>query len=419
MPLKVTENIARRRSPALPSLVTLFGALVSAGCGDDAAGSPPVPPAEHLYALQTLVYQLDDDAPLSYVALTDTLDAGDVIELDDARELPGYAFISAIGGKLLVSSGEEPEIYQYEFGADRNWNELARLSFVGLGLPSYGAGLERHWFLNEHVAYLTHEVTSRVVWDPTDMLILDVKDDTNLEREADGLVLDATFNRPPLLLEGPVLKPFYYRDEDWFLFGPNTPIAVYDPETHAERAIIDVPCPALEVMSQDEDGNTYFSPWSYGPELSLFGEGPATCIRRVKRDSTLDEDWTPELSAWTGGRPVQVMRYVGGGKALATVLHVDEASVDFASGYDQELAAELDQHWRLWELDLDAETARPVEEIGASGRGFYLSVIDGRTFVFVPNETWTVTTIFEFTGDGHARERFKVPGIVSNWVKVR
>jgi hypothetical protein len=216
-----------------------------------------------------------------------------------------------------------------------------------------------------------------------------------------------------------VLKPFYYHDEDWFLFGARTSIAVYDPETHEERDIIDVPCPALEVMSQDEAGNTYFSPWTYGPMLSLFGEGPETCIRRVKNDSTLDEDWAPNLPEWTGGRPVQVLRYVRDGKALATVLHVDEVSGDFASGYDEELALELDQHYRLWELDLDAETARPIEEIASSGSGFNLAEIDGRTFVFVPDAEWSKTTVFELEPDGRARPRFTASGVVNNWIRLR
>lgn len=415
MTLEVQSNTVRGFGRSIGCLFTAFVAFASAGCGD--SDEPKVhPPADQLFALQTFVYQPDDDITLSYVALTDTLDVKGVLPLDEARELPGYAFISSVNGKLLVSSGELPVITQYEIGADRSWNELERLSFGQYGLES--AGMERHWFLNERVAYLTYEVTGRIVWDPTDMTILDVKEDSNLELEREGLVLDATFNRPPLMPKGPVLKPFYYRDADWLHFGPRTPIAVYDPETHAEQDILDVPCPALEVMSQDEEGNTYFSPWTYGPALSLFGLGPAPCIRRVKPDSTLDEEWAPDLSEWTGGRPVQVLRYVGDGKAVATVLHVDEVQGDFSNGYDEELSWELDAHYRLWAFDLKAETAHPIEAVGPSGSGFNMAAIDGRTFLFVPNDTWSVTTIFELEADGQARERFKVPGVVNNWIRV-
>lgn len=50
------------------------------------------------------------------------------------------------------------------------------------------------------------------------------------------------------------------------------------------------------------------SGWTYGPVLSLFGDGPAPCVRRIKPDSTLDETWTPDLTTWTGGRPVHTFR---------------------------------------------------------------------------------------------------------------
>lgn len=391
-------------------------AFHSACAEDEPDASDPL--AEHLYALQTFVYQ-PDDTTLSYVALTDTLDVQGELSLVDAREFPSYAFITSVSGKLLVSSGEAPEIIQYEVGADRVMTETARLSFAAYGVPSYGAGLERHWLLNENVAYLTHEVTSRIVWDPTNMVITGIAEDTQLARDVDGFVLDAAFNRPPLFFEGPVLKPFYYRDENWFYFGGTTSIAVYDPQTHAERNILTVACPALEVMSQDESGNTYFSPWTYGPALSLFGEGPAPCIRRVRPDSTLDDAWAPDLTAWTGGRPVHVLRYVGGGKALATVLHVDEVSADFSAGYDPAVALELESHYRLWWLDLDAETAMPVAAIGASGSGFNLATIEGRTFVFVPDEAWTRTTVYELDDLGAATERFAVAGVLNNWIAVR
>src|SRR5262245_27252116 len=217
------------------------------------------------------------------------------------------------------------------------------------------AGFDRHWFLNSTTAYVTLDVTKRVIWNPTTMTIEGVAEDSALELTRDGLVLDAAFNRQPRILGGPILKPFYYRDDEWYRFGPTTPIAVYDPATHRETSIIDVPCPALEVESRDEAGNAYFSPWSYGPEPGLFGEGPEVCIRRIKPDNTLDESWGSQLTTWTGGRPVMVFRYMGGGKAIGTVLHTDEANVDYSAGYTDEAALELTGKYRLWLFDLENE----------------------------------------------------------------
>jgi hypothetical protein len=375
-------------------------------------------PQKALYALHTGVGQ-PDESNIGYVTLMDTLDLSGELSLAGAREFPGYAFITAVKGKLLVSDGEAPTVFQFDISDELDWGHPTTLSFAGVGSWPYGASFERHWFLNEHVAYLTMDVTSRVVWDPTDFVILDVKEDTALEAERDGFVLDAAFNRPPRMPKGPVVKLYYYRDVDWYRFGPVTPVVVYDQETHEEDYIVDVPCPALEVSSQDEEGNTYLSPWTYGPTLGLFGEGPDTCIRRLNSEARLDEDWTPDLREWTQGRPVQVFRYLRDGKALGTVLHVDEVEGDFDSGFDEDLATELDSHWRLWLFDLEAETAQPVRGIGATSAGFSMDNVDNRTFVFVPNEDWSATTIYELDLDGEATARFTVRGVVSRWLRVR
>lgn len=282
-----------------------------------------------------------------------------------------------------------------------------------------GAGFERHWFMNGETAYLTLEVTSRVVWSPADMLIKGVMDDTALVPERDGFVLDATFNRQPRMLKGPILIPFYYRDEDWYLFAPVTSIAVYDRVTNAESAIIDVPCPGLEVPSQDEVGNTYYSSWTYGPTLGLYGLGPAPCIRRITPDSTLDETWTPDFTEWTDGRPVHVFRYLRDGKAVGSVLHVDEVDIDF-SVYDEEESWELDNHWKLWVFDMETQSGTPIEGIEeAVGSGFFSASIDGRTFLFVPNTDWSRSSVYELDLDGQALKRFETTGFINDFIRVR
>jgi hypothetical protein len=421
---------AQRHHRGAIGLAVLLGAACSDGStvsmspvDDPAAPADPVQPGSEgselgpLYALHTTVY-VTDDTVMSYATLTDTLDIT-ALPQDEAREFPGYSFLSATNGKLLVSDGETPTITSYDIGADHSWQEVAQVNFVNQGLSGLGAGFERHWFLNEDTAYLTLDVTQRVVWSPSEMVIKGVMEDSALVLERDGLQLDATFNRQPRIMKGPVLKPFYYRDQDWFLFGQTTSIAVYDPVTNAEQAIIDVPCPSLEVPSQDEAGNTYFSSWSYGPILGLFGEGPELCVRRIKADSTLDESWAPDLTTWTEGRPVKVFRYMRDGKAVGTVLHVDEVDIDFSAGYSEEAALELDSHWRLWMFDLEAETARPIEGIDGIGSGFFWANFEGRTFLFVPNVDWSQSTVFDLDIEGNATRRFDSTGFINDWIRVR
>ena len=155
------------------------------------------------------------------------------------------------------------------------------------------------------------------------------------------------------------------------------------------------------------------------PRASQARPSPSSCVRRIKPDATLDEEWAPDLSAWTEGRPVHVFRYMRAGKALGTVLHVDEVDIDFTSGYDPDEAALLDEHWRLWLFDLEAQSARPVENIQGIGRGWFWANFEGRTFVFVPNADWSRSTVFELDTDGNATERFQSNGFINDWIRIR
>ena len=421
----------RHRVPASASLLLLTWACSDDARiivqGDPAAALPEAAPdvaaanaPAPLYALETTLFG-PDDTVTSYVTLMDDIDGiGPELPQEQAREFSGYSFISSVDGKLLVSDGEAPTITSYAIGDDLSWTELTRVNFSNYGVSGGAAGFERHWFMDARTAYLTVDITSRIIWSPADMLIEGVVEDSSLALERDGLRLDATFNRQPRVLRGPILKPFYYRDEDWFMFGPTTPIAVYDPVTHAERAVVDVPCPALEVPSQDEAGNTYFSSWTYGPTLGLYGLGPELCVRRLTPDGALDASWAPDLTSWTEGRPVHVFRYMRAGKAVGTVLHVDEVDTDFGAGYDEDEALALDGHYRLWLFDLEAETAAPITGIDENpGSGFFWANFEGRTFLFVPNAEWSRSTVYELDASGHASRRFATAGFINDWIRIR
>ncbi|HEY0468888.1 MAG TPA: hypothetical protein VGC79_32070, partial [Polyangiaceae bacterium] len=78
-------------------------------------------------------------------------------------------------------------------------------------------------------------------------------------------------------------------------------------------------------------------------------------------------------------------------------------------------------HWKLWLFDLDTQTAAPIEGIGedlVSGWSQF-SVLDGRTFVFLPYDDGRRTKAYELTAEGAAVERFDTLGDVFKWVRVR
>jgi hypothetical protein len=427
----IKTRTARTRSggATLPAAVI---ALVGAACsGEDTVviGGAPTPvapgpneppggpaPEAPLYALH--VTQLDpEDNYTTYILLSDTLDLTSV-SLDRAREFPGYASIAAVDDRLLVASFTEPSVTSYTATPALDWVDGDTVSFAAYGVRD--AGFWNQFFVNDNTAYVSLDITSRVVWDPTAMEIRGLVEDSTLELMRDGLVLEPTVNRQARPPVPPILRPFYYHDSDYFMWGATTPIAVYDPQTHEEMAIVDAPCPALEVESRDEAGNTYFSAWTYGHGISLYGVGPRQCVARITPDNTLDETWNPDLRSWAEGRELAVFRYMRDNKAIATVLEPGEVQADFSGEYDPDVDDALTGDvWRLWLFDLETQTARPIDGIGAMNRTFNSVAVDGRTFIMLPYNDYGNTRVVEIDTNGVATERFNSVGTIWDWVRVR
>lgn len=408
-----------RLSPSPLRLSCPCALLLLAGCAGSADDTGPVGEEGPVFALMSQVYSVDDRTV--YVALTDTVDV-DAIELDDAREFPGVANFAPVGGRLLVSDGEQPIITAFSITPDLGWEEGPTVSFASYPLDD-NANIYYHFVRDEHTAYLPFETSKRIVWDPTEMVISGTVEDSSLTMESDGMQLYAGGNRNAVRFGGPVLQAFFYVSDDWSEYGPSSQIAAYDPETHAETTVLDAPCPALSIATQDEAGNTFFGTWGYLGIRALYGEGPAPCAVRVTPDLAVDDDWTTDFTAWTGGRYVNNFRYVGNGKAIGNVLHHEELDADFDGPFDpavEEAAWASGPHWRFWIFDLEAEEAHPVEGIDVDiGSGAQFAVFDDRTFVFLPFDSWGRTKIYELDDQGNATEHLEVVGDVFKWERLR
>jgi hypothetical protein len=399
--------------------------LVAPGAGDGANASgflEPAPSADAdapVYALLTQVYGPDDRTV--YISLSHSLDVG-AVDLTTAREYAGVTNFNVVGGRLLVSSGEAPTITEYEITPELQWVEGRTVAFNGYPL-SDNANWYYQFVLDDHTAYLPFDGYKRIVWDPTDMVILGAMEDTALEPQRGTLVLEAGGNRNGLRTGGSVRQAFFYHDESWYEFSPDTTIVAYDPVTHAEGAHVTAPCPGLAIATADEAGYTYFSTWDYLPGLALYGAGPAPCAVRLTPDGALDAAWTTDFTSLTGGRYVSNFRYVGGGRAVANVLHAEEMGIDFTQPVDPTVVQNMYQsgpQWRFWSFDLNAGTAAPIEGVDvAIGSSAQFAVLDGRTFVFLPYEDYARSKIYEIDESGVATERLDVPGDVFKWVRVR
>lgn len=410
-----------QKTPALV-LGSLLVLALPPACGaaaDESESSAALSFDEPIYALMTQVYDTEDRTV--YFWLTHTLDPK-AVSLRDAREYPGVTNLNAIDGRVLVSSGQEPSITEFEISDAFDWIEGDTVNFQDYPLND-NANWYYQFVLDEHTAYLPFEGYKRLVWDPTEMSITKVMADSSLEFERKGLMLEAGGNRAGVAYDGAVLQAFFYRDEDWFEFGEESLIVSYDPETHRERDLIRAPCPGLAIATLDEQGHTYFGTFDYLPGLALYGEGPPPCAVRIDADGELDEAWTRDFTELTDGRYVVNFRYVGNGKALGNVLHHEELDIDRGGPLDVELVANLWQtgpHWKLWMFDLDEERAWPVEGVDVEmGPGAQFAVLDGRTFAFVPFNQWRRSKVYELDEGGVAREHFEIQGDVFKWVRVR
>ncbi len=409
-----------------------FAASLLVGCTSDAGDDRGVAPddggaAQHAYALVTLLWS--EDGPTGYVSLSDTLDLQD-LTLDDAREFPGYTSVAVADGQLLVNpSWEEPTLERYRISDELDWESNDSLGFVNEGVEA--VSFHTQYLQEGHAAYVDVDVTGRVIWDPIDFVIEGARADEVLEPERDGLTLFANMNRTQFVFGDDIIRPFSYHDADWYRWSPDSPIVVYDADTHEPTKVIEAPCPGLDSITRDEDGNTYLGTFEYSALYPLMGSNAAPCTVRLTPDNELDPKWNPDLRSLTDGRFVVNFRYIGDGRAVGAVLHQEEYGDDFdfeqfAENTDDFWAATAQFH-RLWMFDLEEMSAAPVtgiDDIEFVNPGFFHAVLEDRVFLFlgdgnVGDNNFPETFVYELDGRGRATRRFTVPGTVTQWVQVR
>ncbi len=399
---------------------------LAAACGDDHSSSPgkggrsPTgsggDSAGPLYAMLVQVY--DEEDRTVYVSLSDTIDL-ESTELGKAREFAGVANFAAIDGKLLVSSGLEPTITEFEITADQKWVEGRSVSFAAYPL-SDNANFYAQFIVDEEHVIFPYESTKRILWNPSTMEIERTLEDSSLPAPEKGMTLEPGGNRNSVHYEGSVMQAYLYHDEDWHDYGEKSHVVVYDQKTFEESRVVDVPCPGLSLATRDEDGNTYFATWDLSG-TSLLGEAPPMCIAKVDSEGERLDTFDPR--EWTDGRAVNNFRYIGNGKAVANVLHHEELGVTSTTMLDADQLEDLYKSgpkWKLWLFDVEKGRGAPVEGVDIDvSSGAQFAVLEGRTFVFVPYDDWARTKTYELHDDGTATLHFDTTGDVFKWIRVR
>lgn len=378
-------------------------ALVLGGCSDDdgAPSGPSGSGTEPVYALQTAIYGADGET-LNYVLLSHELQLNVTNDdLKTAREVPGYTGVLGIGGLLYAADGSAPFIRRYEISDELVWTQTGELNFGAYPMDEYNfMNFYFQSIKNEDDIYFYYgaDKTSRVHWSVSDWKIVKAHEDTNLPTPEAGWVLMNGGNRTGIRdFDDAVVQPFHQYREETETVTDESWLAVYDPKTHAEKRVLEVPCPGIQQATKAENGDLYFSTTFNLPTAALYGVSPAPCVVRVKANGTLDTSFAPnDLTAWTGGFYGVNFRYLANGKAVVNVLHHDRIDgLDPTGDVDPEVATQIDEDVTLWDLeliDIEKGTSRAITGFKEEHDfGYYTTFaeVEGRHFIVVQLDTET------------------------------
>lgn len=385
--------------------VSLFVPLFAAGCSESETTDPSATPTEGArYVLASSVF--GDNSATTYVSYMTSLDV-DHVDIKDAHEFPGFATIATVDGMLFVADGEAPTLTRFSRDSTGKLAQDDRLSFLEVGVQS--AALFGNYFASGTKAYMPKSSSTRVIWNPSTLEIEGELDISGPPAERDGLVLRAGFDRALGVRDGRLFSTLYWSDDVYYEFAPTSQIAVLDPASDEVRALLEAPCPGLDVATQDEQGNLYFSNWVFSIAGPLFDEAaPKNCMVQIPAGSeTIDEGATRDLSELVEGRQTAAFRYVADGVALLAVFYDDRLTADVLPAN-----AANTPNWRLYRVNTDQWTAEPIEGLDFFSGGYYSFRLDGRTFVLLPSADYATTTAYEIGAEGPAEERFSVTGWV-------
>jgi hypothetical protein len=378
-------------SAALAALVGL--AACSSSDGDDSTSEN----GTASFVLSTLVFGPVDTT--SYVNVLDSLDP-QTVDLGEAREFAGLADVWVHDGSVFVAEFDARTITRFSI-ENRSLIKNGEVSFLDYGLTDFGFWLNT--FVSSSKAYFLDRAGQYVVWDPSAMAIVGTLPLPELPHRDDKTPFPGYSDRAALLRDGLLYQPIYWADEAFFEFTADSRIVVIDTERDEVVDVLEAPCPGLDFATRDESDNLYFSSWIFAPGGAALLDQPATCVVKVPV-ATNDVEKVFELAELTSGREGGVMRYLGDGRALVSVLHHDHASSNDVA------EVTYGPNWRFWSLDVVTGDAAETEDIDWNAGAAYSASAGGKELMLVPAGDYTDTTVFEVASGSAPRKLFDTGG---------
>lgn len=376
------------------------------GDGSTPPDSSPEPgPA---YVLSSLVF--GDEGTTGYISVLDSL-GPQTIDNANAREFAGAADVWVHDGAVFVTNDERFTITKFSL-EDGELVERGVVSFASYGLDSFGFWLNT--FVSADKAYFLNGTLEYIVWNPSSMTITGSLTLPEAPPRDTFRLFTSYSDRAAVLKDGLLYQPFYWTDESYFLYAPESRIVVINVATDSVVNEIDAPCPGLDYATMDKAGSIYFSPWVYAAGGAAVLEQPPTCVFELPASG--EPRVAFDFPSLTDGRQGAAMRVVSEGRALVSVLHDERfAPSDAPSAADLTFA----DNWRFWSYDIAAGTASLIDDISWNGGAQYSFDIDGKTYMLVAASDYSTTAVYDL-GDGRAlTPAFDTPGWATRLFKVR
>lgn len=390
------------------------GAGGGAGQGGGAAGLGGGAGAETpAFVIGTRVW--DDTSTTSYFNVVSTLDAGTLVDLDDAIEVPGAAKLYAIEdvGWFAVGGGEDPSIARYVLSQDGELEEREKISLQSYGVQSLWDGL---YVVSETKLYYPDRANGQlIVINPTEMVIEGVVQLPEAVRE--GYL--SLYGYTPLLRDGKLLFTvgwFDWRETDSIL--GETGLVVLDTETDTvERFEVDERCGGITTGVVAGSGDAYFVSSALAAAAHRLGRlTTEPCALRVNAgEDSFDPGYLVKLADVTSsaisGEPVPA----GGSGVFLRVF--DEAQGTIT---DESATVDLTGQaaWTWWRWDLASGAAAPIESLAPSTADVLWFEVDGRVYGTQSTEDYSQTTLIELTSE-EPQTALTVPGFVHGVARVR
>ncbi len=396
-------------------LLTILGtaSLGMTGCSESSPSttSGASTSTEPLYAIQSLIF--GDQGQFSYVSLLPSFEVRGKVLLETAREFPGYSPADTFEGKIYVGSGDQPTLTRFSVTDGGAWSQEETLSFS----QYTSSPLEASIYVTSHKALVPYDGTNHVTWDPESFTLgEEVGAPSQIPLTRGELSVYRGYGHA--IRENLLFQPYYWADESFHEYTEVSQVSVLDTESDKVEQVIDVPCPHLHIVTQDDAGNIYFSNGQGSIAAAVLNpEHPRNCFARIDAgETTLDSASVVYFKDLTDGREGSNLFYIGDGIGFFNVYHAERDNLTDTTEF---AAVDYSANYHLWTLDLNSMEATMMEGIDFAGGQFVAFRIDQRTFVTIPAPDYSSTEVYEVFSDGRAEKRFDVEGWAFKMFRVR